>query len=202
MRAAPCVAAITLLVCVLSLSAPVKAAQPAEFQTLLDNIQALKVRQQQQHTMHPPSRADRAAQEQFSTPCTFLLQVPGVKGTVGEALKGALTGWEYTLPLEFVRKGQAYVGPSLRLRRVMNDLMAGEQPTDHPVDRVAAHWRELGSSLGGQPGDLMRLSPPHDSTPGRAQSQMLAWQAQCGWQRLPHAPTRSFTTCPCPALLT
>jgi hypothetical protein len=55
-----------------------------------------------------------------------LLQVPGSKGTIGDALKGALTGWEYTLPLEFVRKGQAYVGPSLRLRRVMNDLMAGK----------------------------------------------------------------------------
>jgi hypothetical protein len=57
---------------------------------------------------------------------TFLLQVPGVRGSIGDALKTALTGWEYTLPLEFVRKGQAYVGPSLRLRRVMNDLMAGK----------------------------------------------------------------------------
>lgn len=55
----------------------------------------------------------------------LLLQVPGARGTIGEALKNALQGWEYTLPLEYVRKGQAYVGPSIRLRRVMNDLMAG-----------------------------------------------------------------------------
>lgn len=95
MRAASSVAAIALLACFLCFSAPVDAAQPAEFQTLIDNIQALKV--------------------------------PGVKGSIGDALKTALTGWEYTLPLEFVRKGQAYVGPSLRLRRVINDLMAGKE---------------------------------------------------------------------------
>eukprot|EP00882_Tetradesmus_deserticola_P007778 GHRQ01008188.1.p1 GENE.GHRQ01008188.1~~GHRQ01008188.1.p1 ORF type:complete len:120 (+),score=16.16 GHRQ01008188.1:225-584(+) len=55
--------------------------------------------------------------------------VPGADATVGQALGDALTGWEYTLPLEFVRKGQAYMGPSTRLRRVMSDLMAG---TPHP----------------------------------------------------------------------
>jgi hypothetical protein len=43
MRAASSIAAFVLLACVLSFSAPVDAAQPAEFQTLLDNIQALKV---------------------------------------------------------------------------------------------------------------------------------------------------------------
>eukprot|EP00882_Tetradesmus_deserticola_P001006 GHRQ01001089.1.p1 GENE.GHRQ01001089.1~~GHRQ01001089.1.p1 ORF type:complete len:504 (+),score=200.63 GHRQ01001089.1:225-1736(+) len=52
--------------------------------------------------------------------------VPGADATVGQALGDALTGWEYTLPLEFVRKGQAYMGPSTRLRRVMSDLMAGK----------------------------------------------------------------------------
>lgn len=77
--------------------------------------------------MHTGCRASRRAQPQPLTSHAFLLQVPGVKGTIGDALKGALTGWEYTLPLEFVRKGQAYVGPNLRLRRVMNDLMAGVQ---------------------------------------------------------------------------
>jgi hypothetical protein len=51
--------------------------------------------------------------------------VPGADATVGQTLGDALTGWEYTLPLEFLRKGQAYMGSSTRLRRVMSDLMAG-----------------------------------------------------------------------------
>lgn len=51
---------------------------------------------------------------------------PGAGGTIGETLGAALKGWEYTLPLEFVRKGQAYVGPSTRLRRVMDDLQSGK----------------------------------------------------------------------------
>lgn len=131
MRAAPRFAAIALLACLLAASLSVgQAAQPAEFQTILDNIQALKVSLPRTSTplltthqpcMHPPAHAPQA-----HTQSPHCLQVPGSKGTIGDALKGALTGWEYTLPLEFVRKGQAYVGPSLRLRRVMNDLMAGE----------------------------------------------------------------------------
>ncbi|KAF6266245.1 SGNH hydrolase-type esterase domain-containing protein [Scenedesmus sp. NREL 46B-D3] len=52
--------------------------------------------------------------------------VPGADATIGQTLGDALTGWEYTLPLEFVRKGQAYMGSSTRLRRVMSDLMAGK----------------------------------------------------------------------------
>jgi hypothetical protein len=51
--------------------------------------------------------------------------VPGADATIGQTLGDVLNGWEYTLPLEFVRKGQAYVGSSTRLRRVMGDLMAG-----------------------------------------------------------------------------
>lgn len=45
--------------------------------------------------------------------------------SIGEALGNALSGWEYTLPLEYVRKGQAYVGSSTKLRRVLSDLMNG-----------------------------------------------------------------------------
>lgn len=48
------------------------------------------------------------------------------ESTVGKMLADALNGWTYTLPLEYVRKGQAYVGPSTRLRRVMNDLREGK----------------------------------------------------------------------------
>lgn len=124
MRAAPCVAATVLLACLVCFSGPVHAAQPAEFQTLLDNVQALKVGSSNHSagTMQPkPSHRTALLKILIN-----FLQVPGVKGSIGDALKGALTGWEYTLPLEFVRKGQAYVGPSLRLRRVMNDLMAGK----------------------------------------------------------------------------
>eukprot|EP00879_Flechtneria_rotunda_P000482 GHRR01000584.1.p1 GENE.GHRR01000584.1~~GHRR01000584.1.p1 ORF type:complete len:500 (+),score=138.46 GHRR01000584.1:302-1801(+) len=47
-------------------------------------------------------------------------------GTLREQLGGVLNGWEYTLPLEYVRRGQAYMGPSTRLRRVLSDLMAGK----------------------------------------------------------------------------
>lgn len=50
-----------------------------------------------------------------------------MEGTVGKMLSDALNGWAYTLPLEHVRKGQAYVGPSVRLRRVLNDLREGER---------------------------------------------------------------------------
>lgn len=52
--------------------------------------------------------------------------VPGADATIGQTLGTVLNGWEYTLPLEFLRKGQAYMGSSTRLRRVMNDLMAGK----------------------------------------------------------------------------
>lgn len=50
-----------------------------------------------------------------------------MEGTVGKMLADALNGWNYTLPLEYVRKGQAYIGPSVRLRRVINDLREGEK---------------------------------------------------------------------------
>lgn len=53
------------------------------------------------------------------------MYVPGTAGTVGATLGAALSDWQYTLPLEFVRKGQAYVGASTRLRRVMADWVAG-----------------------------------------------------------------------------
>jgi hypothetical protein len=49
-----------------------------------------------------------------------------MEGTVGKMLTDAMNGWPYTLPLEYVRKGQAYVGPSVRLRRVMNELREGK----------------------------------------------------------------------------
>lgn len=75
--------------------------------------------------MHHNHMGPAAQQRSLVDFIYLLLQVPGTKGTIGDRLKDALSGWEYTLPLEFVRKGQAFVGPSLRLRRVMNDLMAG-----------------------------------------------------------------------------
>jgi hypothetical protein len=54
------------------------------------------------------------------------LSVTGGNGSFGSTLDKILNGWQYTLPLEYVRRGQAFVGPNARLRRVMNDMMAGE----------------------------------------------------------------------------
>lgn len=45
--------------------------------------------------------------------------------TVGEAL-GPVLDWQYSLPLQYVRQGQSYVGPNRRLRRVMADMLAGK----------------------------------------------------------------------------
>lgn len=53
------------------------------------------------------------------------MSVQGGNGTFGDILSNVLNGWSYTLPLEFVRKGQAFTGSSTRLRRVLNDMVAG-----------------------------------------------------------------------------
>lgn len=45
--------------------------------------------------------------------------------TVAESL-GPLLSWEFSLPLEFIRRGQSYVGPNHRLRRVLADILAGK----------------------------------------------------------------------------
>ena len=44
---------------------------------------------------------------------------------VGKALAPVMD-YTYSLPLEFMRRGQSYTGPNLRLRRVLNDMLAGK----------------------------------------------------------------------------
>ena len=44
---------------------------------------------------------------------------------IGKAL-APIMDYQYSLPLEFMRRGQAYTGPNLRLRRVLNDMLAGK----------------------------------------------------------------------------
>ncbi|GBF91603.1 hypothetical protein Rsub_04343 [Raphidocelis subcapitata] len=54
------------------------------------------------------------------------MTVPGLKGTVGDRL-GEFLEYKFTLPIEFMRRSQSYVGPRTRLRRVVNDMLSGKK---------------------------------------------------------------------------